>query len=153
MRIGLVGSLIVTALMVLPLPAAATGGLWCNADDGNLTFAARTGLSDGINGGFLNFAADLQIKLAGVPSDLRSLHFDQAAISQRWLDVKDFKLRLYRERDSGPSAYAVLVVLTTAVSEGAYRGHYELSIFAMKSADDPRGQSWEKQGVVACSAG
>jgi hypothetical protein len=107
-------------------------------------------LSGGINGGFLNFTADLQIKLGNVPIDFQSLHFDEAGASQRWLDDKDFRLRLYRERQ-GPSGYVVLVVSTKAISEGQYQGRYELTVYAMQSASDPKGRSWEKRGEITCS--
>ena len=108
--------MVLTVLMGVQ-PALATGTLWCEADDQVLTFRARSGLSRGINGGFLNFTADLQVKL-DVPPDFRQLQLDQSSLSQRWLDNKQLKLRLYRERAAGPAGYLVLVVETDAAEEG-----------------------------------
>jgi len=69
MRAGLAIGLLAATLMTNIRPSPATGGLWCKAEDKSLTFNAQAGLSGGINGGFLNFTADLQIKLGDVPID------------------------------------------------------------------------------------
>jgi hypothetical protein len=131
-------------------PALATGALWCEAEDQVLTFRARSGVSRGINGGFLKFTADLQVKLGDVPADFRQLQFDESSLSHRWLDRKQLKLRLHRERAAGPAGYLVFVVETDAVEEGQYRGGYELTVF--DTANDGRGRSWEVRGAVSCSA-
>jgi hypothetical protein len=152
MRKAMTIGFVVAALIADVRASGATGGLWCNAADESLTFALRAGLSHGINGGFLDFKADLQVKIGGIPIDFRNLQFDEAAVSQRWLDDKDFKLRLYRERETGPAGYLVLVVITKAVEEGQYRGQYELTVYTMQSADDSPGRTWEERGEIACSA-
>lgn len=125
--------------------------MWCNTDDAAITFAMRSGVSRGISGGFLNFTADLAIKLADVPADFAKLHFDEAAVTQHWLDGKEFRLELARERESGPSGYMLFDVLTKLVSEGQYRGRYTLRVFA-QSAGDPQGRDWKTSGPIACSS-
>ncbi len=109
-------------------------------------------MSNGVNSGFLNFTADLAVKLADVPSDFRTLHFTEAAVSQRWLDGKEFKLRLYRARNKGPSGDLVLVILTNAVEERQYCGRYDLTINAARSATGSQSQNWEGTGDITCSA-
>src|SRR5262249_10920284 len=140
---------LIVGLLITIRPALATGTLWCEADDQVLTFRARSGLSRGINGSFLDFTADLQVKLDGVPPDFRQLQLDEAGLSHRWLDNKQLKLRLDRERAAGPGGYLVLVVATDAVEEGQYRGRYELTAF--DTANDGRGRTWEARGNVSCS--
>lgn len=136
MRKGLAGGLILATLIAGTSSAAASGAVWCNVDDEAVTFAMRSGVSRGISGGFLNFTADLTIKLAGVPSDFQNSHFNEAAITQHWLDEEEFRLELAHERAVGPSGYIAFDVRTQLVSEGQYRGHYKLRVFA-QSEDYP----------------
>jgi len=144
--------LILAALVAAVVPARATGGVWCNAEDASVRFAMRSGLSHGINGGFLSFQADLDVKLKAVPEDFLHLHFDDAGVSQRWLDDKVFKLRIFRERETGPSGDLVFLVETTRIREGEYRGRYELTIGSMQSAQDYKGTQWHARGKVSCSS-
>ena len=140
------------AFLATPGPAVATGGLWCNADDATLTLAVQSGLGHGIDQGFLRFSADLQIKLDGVPADFRKLHLGKDGISQSWLDNDEFKLRLYRQRERGPSGYVVIDLATKAAAEGDYRGRYTLTVFAMEASTASKPKSWEQSGAVTCSA-
>ena len=149
MRTGLFLGLIIALLMANTRISAATGGFWCQAEDKSLRFTVHAGLSHGIGGGFLRFSGDLEIRLSGIPDDFRKLHFDETAVSQWWLDDKDFKLRLYRERETGPSGYVVLVILTKAISEGDYHGEYGLSVYSMQFTD-AAGKNWEERGGMAC---
>jgi hypothetical protein len=143
--------LFVSFLLATLTPAHASGAVWCNAEDASLTFAMRSGLSRGIAGGFLNFEADLTVKLKGVPEDFRQLPFEEAAVSQRWLDDKAFKLWLVRERDGAPGGYLVLVVETTRIAEGDYRGRYDLTVSAMASDRDYNSTQWAARGKVSCA--
>jgi hypothetical protein len=151
-RTALFAALFTAAVLAGVQADVASGAVWCNAHDETLTFALRAGLTNGPSGGFLNFTADLRVKLANVPNDFRTLHFSEAAVNQRWLDNKEFKLRLYRARNKGPSGDLVLVILTSAAEEGQYRGRYLLTVNAARSADGNRSQTWEKSGGVACAA-
>jgi hypothetical protein len=151
MRIALAVGLMIATLIANVRTSGATGGFWCKAEDASLTFTAQAGLSHGIDGGFLNFTADLQIKLSDVPTDFKSLHFDEAGVSQRWLDDKEFRLQLYRERQTGTSDYVVFVVSTKAISEGQYHGRYALTVYSMQSDSASKGRSRETRGEVVCS--
>jgi hypothetical protein len=142
--------IILAALMAATRPAAASGAVWCRADDAALTFAMRSGVSRGISGGFLNFTADLTIRLAGIPGDFRTLHFGGAGITQHWFDAKEFRLELARERATGPSGYVRFDVLTRLVSEGQFRGRYTLRVLAQLSGDS-EGRDWQISGPIACS--
>lgn len=75
MRIGFWAGLIPLTLIGGISSAAASGAVWCNVDDESVRFAVRSGVSRGISGGFLNFTADLTIKLAGVPGDFQNSRF------------------------------------------------------------------------------
>src|SRR5215207_8605684 len=75
-------------------PAAATGGLGCEAEDANLKFDVDTGVTRGMGGPFLNFHAALDIAMAGVPDDLRKLALDDA-MTHSWLDGKEVKLQFH----------------------------------------------------------
>src|SRR5690349_16243149 len=75
-------------------PAHATGGFGCEAADKNVKFETHAGLQRGGAGSILNFEAHLEILLKNTPPDFRELKLKGDALSQHWLDGKEFKLRL-----------------------------------------------------------
>ena len=134
------------ALFAAAAPAAASGGLWCDAEDQSLEFHAETGVSRGVGGGFFNLRGSLDIAKQGVPEDLRKLSLDNALVHS-WLDGDEAKLQFYFERQEGDFASVDFVVETKVIEEGAYAGEYLLTVFA-----SPHSEPLSVQGHVACGA-
>ena len=110
------------AVIAAAVPASASGGLWCDAEDQSLKFEASTGVTRG-TGAFFQFKGMLEVKLDGVPEDLRNLPLDGMLIHS-WLDADEAKLQFYFERRDGEFASVDLTVETERVEEGEYRGEY-----------------------------
>ena len=143
-------ALVLVAVIAGVTPAAATGGLGCEADDANVKFDVDSGVTRGMGGPFLNFRASLDVVVAGVPDDLRKLTLDDA-MTHSWLDGEEVKLQFYVERQEGDFASLDFVVETTMVEEGEYRGDYVLTVFAQfPPATDSEARS--VTGKVVCYA-
>ena len=134
------------ALIAAAAPAAASGGLWCDAKDQSLEFHVETGVSRGVGGGFFNLRGSLDIAIRGVPEDLRKLSLDNALVHS-WLDGDEAKLQFYFERAEGDFASVDFVVETRVIEEGAYAGEYLLTVFA-----SPHAEPLSAQGTVSCGA-
>lgn len=139
------------ALSDSSLPALASGGFWCDALDKNVKFHVTSGTQRGGAGALLNFKADLEILLKNVPPDFRKPDLS-SALTQHWIDGKDFKLRLYTERNEGLFGAVEFVVDTKVVDEGEYKGSYSLSVESMRSEKDSEAKRWKARGKIACSA-
>ncbi len=137
------------AVIAAAVPAAASGGLWCDAEDQSLKFEASTGVTRG-TGAFFQFKGTLDVKMAGVPDDLRNLPLDGMLIHS-WLDADEAKLQFYFERAEGEFASVDLTVETEGVEEGEYRGDYALTVFESR-AGEPELATWTAQGKVSCGA-
>lgn len=136
------------AVIAASVPAAASGGLGCEAEDANLRFSIDTAVSRGMGGAFFNLRASLDIAVEGVPDDLRKLTLDDA-LTHSWLDGDEVKLQFYVEREEGDFASVDFTVETRAAGEdGEHRGDYALTVFAAGSGGDP--QTLSAQGAVAC---
>jgi hypothetical protein len=130
-------------------PAAASGGLGCEAKDAHVDFNIDTAVTRGMGGPFFNFKAALAIALEGVPDDLRHLDFDDA-LTHSWLDGKAVKLQFYAERQEGDFASVGFVVETAMVEEGLYRGEYTLTVFAPESPAATETGELSATGAVVC---
>src|SRR3954469_12696105 len=111
-------------------PADASGGLFCNAEDGPLTFSVQAGLTRG-NGAFFNFRGELHARLAEAPAAFRDLKLVGRDLIQHWLDEREAKLLIYRERTAAPYGSVTLRVEARHADtdeEGSYQGSYVLTI-------------------------
>jgi hypothetical protein len=139
------------AVFAATLPAAASGGFSCLAGDQSLAFKAEAATSRGMGGVFLDFRASVAVKLDGVSDDLRSVTLD-GALTHSWIDGDEVKLQFYHERQVEPFGSLDLVVEAAAVDEGAYRGHYTLTIFDTPARDDADREMWTAEGYATCYA-
>jgi hypothetical protein len=148
----------VVALAVLTsagvAPAFASGGFWCSADDKSAKLSVQAGLTRG-SGAMFNFRGELKILLTTVPADFRTLKLDGRDLIQRWLDDRESKLLIYRERARAPFGSISLMIETKRADtddEGSYAGTYALTVSFMKSAKDAEATVVEARGDAACSA-
>lgn len=140
---------------VLPLlassPATASGGLWCDADDGPARIEIQGGVTHGMGGPLFNFAGTLAARDETLPADLRKTAFDRSHVPQYWLDGKELRLLLYRERAADrPHGYVELTIITHAIDESSYEGRYELKLFDADSSNE--GRTWKFEGKISCGA-
>jgi hypothetical protein len=143
--------IIVLAVLWIGLqPAGATGALSCSGDDRSLKFFAETALGRRIGAPFLNFRANIEVRMATIPPDFRLLELDGTAVVQSWLDRNELKLDLYRERESGTFGYIELAIQTKSNDEGTYVGSYVLTIHDTDVDLDVAPRTLEAHGDVTC---
>lgn len=140
-----------SALLSATLPAAATGGFSCLAGDQSLSFKAEAATSRGMGGVILDLRASIAVKLEGISDDLRKVALD-GALTHSWIDGDELKLQFYHERSVEPFGSLDLVVETAAVDEGAYRGHYALTIFDTPASEEADREMWTAEGYATCYA-
>jgi hypothetical protein len=144
-------TLVVLALLSAALTSAhASGGVSCEARDASVQFEAGGGVGRSVGGSLLNFTGEINVKLKGVPADFRELKLKDSDVSQRWMDGKEVRLQLYREREDGLFGYVNLEILTRRVEEGSYVGRYELTISNLESDKATEAKQIKARGKVMC---
>lgn len=135
-------------LAATPLSALATGGVWCDADDTNLAFHFSAASSRDGTGGWFNIAGSLKVKSSGaLPANLAEFKIGDTALSERWWDDKDVRLKIDQIGTEAQNFASVqLVVISKSVEEEDYRGTYDLRLTL------PDGTIHHENGAVACSA-
>jgi hypothetical protein len=140
------------ALLSAANVAAASGGLWCDVEDKAVRIAINSGVTRGMGGPIFNFAGKLEILDSSVTENLRKAEFDSAHVPQYWLDGKELRLLLYREREADkPFGSVELTILTKADDEGSYAGRYALQVYDNVDGS-PEGKSWNFEGEISCGA-
>lgn len=138
--------------VLLPLaasPAMASGGLWCGADDGPARIQIQGGVTHGMGGPLFSFDGTLAARDESIPADLRKITFDRSHVPQYWLDGKELRLLLYRERAADKAhGYVELTILTQAIDESSYEGRYELEVFDADATSE--GKRWDYAGKIVC---
>ena len=144
--------LALTAITIGCEPAHASGGIGCEGADEALKFSVESGMTRGGGGGFFNFRAELDVLVPSTPEDFRKLQLDSADLMHHWVDDRELKLLLYRERTDGPFGWVRLLIETRRVDEGAYAGSYRLTIGSMESEQASEPTMREARGEVTCFA-
>lgn len=142
------------ALVIMSLPAAATGGFSCTIDDANLRLEAGAATGRGMGAPIIELTAKADIKLEGTPADFATLDLDKALV-HHWLAYPDLRLHFYHERTgTQPHASVEIIIQTTSAAsdEVSYEGQYSLEIF---QAAPPAGMVTEDgmtkaSGKVVC---
>ena len=145
----------VSFLLLYTASAHASASLSCEAGDKAVNLALEAGLSRGLGDDFFSFKGELDILAPGVPKDFRKVAFENDHLTQRWLDNRNLKLRIYRERTGEPHGYVDIVIEAWPRKESddiAFRGGYVLTIFDIPKAGAD-GKTTVLKGRIACSAG
>jgi hypothetical protein len=136
------------------MPARASAGISCRAQDGSATFGMQAAFTRGLGGGMINFGAELNVLLKNAPQDFRALRFEQKNVSQAWWYGPDFKLQLYRERAEGLPFGSVNLVVEAKEGkgdgEGTYRGAYRLEISFKGNKEEAEAKTLTARGKVEC---
>lgn len=138
-------------LLSVTSQASASGGVWCDSDDGSARIEVRGGVTHGMGGPLFSFDGTVDARDESIPDDLRKTRFERSQVSQYWLDGKELRLLLYRERAADKAhGYVELTILTRAIDESSYEGRYELQVFDADSSSE--GKTWTYDGKISCGA-
>jgi len=142
--------LTVAALVAGVAPALASGGASCANDGGDVAIDLSAGITHGMGGPVFSLTATLDAK-ADAADDLRKASFGKENLAQYWLDDKEMKFLLYRERDGdGAFGSVELLVVTKPVGDDVgYDGSYKLTLSDMTDGGD--GKTTTLEGKVTCS--
>ena len=130
--------------------ALASGGISCEtaSKPANITF--QGGVTRGMGAPIYSFEGSFRTANKAVAQDLRALSFTREHLAQYWLDGKELRLVLYREREGDkPHGYVEITVLTKAAGdEGTYKGKFSATVF--DATTDPDGRRTELAGRISC---
>jgi hypothetical protein len=132
--------------------ASASGGIDCGAKDRKLEFNLHAGVTRGMGSPIFAFQGKVDIKDKSIAADLRKTSFSMDHVAQYWVDGKDLRLLLYREREGNkPHGYVELVIYTkSAGDEIGYDGTYELTVYdGVGENAEPKEAKFK--GKVGCS--
>jgi len=136
------------------MPAQASAGISCRAEDGSARFGVQAAFTRGLGGGMINFGAELNVLLKNAPQDFRALKLERKDVSQVWWYGPDFKLQLYRERAEGLPFGSVNLVVEAKEGkgngEGTYRGAYRLEISFKSRKEEAEAKTLTARGKVEC---
>jgi hypothetical protein len=136
--------------------AQASAGFSCSIEDKALKLGVEGAFSRGVGEGVINFGGKLEVLAKATPEDFRNVDLERENLTQTWINGRDFKLRMYRERTgSAPHGYVELVVETRQSSrdELEYAGSYVLTVHHLASEQDGEGKTVTVRGKARCSAG
>jgi hypothetical protein len=130
-------------------PALASGGLSCEAKGRNASLRFDGGVTRGMGGPLFSFSGRVQIATKAVEADLRKVSLGLGNVAQYWLDAKELRLVLYREREGDqPHGYVEIIVLATGGGdEGTYRGTFALTAY---DTSGNRERTHAAEGRVTC---
>ncbi len=143
-------------LIFASAPAFASASLSCEASDKTVKLNLEAGLSRGAGDDFFSFKGELEILAPGTPKDFRKMEFSKESLTQRWLDSRNLKLKLYREREGEPHGSVDVVIEAWPRKDSddiEFRGGYVLTILDMGVKKDGEGKTTVLKGRVTCSAG
>lgn len=133
--------------LALPMSASASGGVWCKAEDGNLSFDFSAGQSRDGGGGWFGIQGKVVSKVEKLPADLAEFSIGDASLTQRWLDRDSVRLQVEKYGDESQNYASVrLTIVAVALEELTYKGPYLLRIVL------PDGSDITRDGSVSCSA-
>ena len=136
--------------------ALASGGLDCSAEDKAVKLSVGSGVTHGMGGPTFNFHGELELRSKSVAEDLRKLTFDDTNRPQYWLDGKELRLLLYKEREAEKKFGSVEVEIRTKAvgepDEGTYNGSYKIAVYDGGEDGSGEGESATFTGKVSCFA-
>lgn len=149
-------SIAILGIALSARPASATESVECSFDDKSAKVVIQAAVGSA-GGGVANFGGEVEIKLKGVPDDLRKVTLERDHLTQVWFDGPELRLRTYRERaDDRPHGYVEIAIVTRRKGkseESPYVGAYDLTVHHMTKDEGGEGKTAKARGKVECSAG
>lgn len=132
-------------------PALASGGASCTNDGGPATIELSAGITHGMGSPVFSLTATVDAKDAAAAADLKKSTFEKGHLAQYWLDDKEMKFLLYREREgAGEFGSVELVIVTKPVGDDVgYDGTYKLTLSDMTGGGE--GKNAVLEGKITCS--
>lgn len=132
--------------------AQASGGISCTQASGEHVVDIGAGVTHGMGGPVFELAGHIEVADPSAAPDLARTTFTREHLAQYWLDGRELRLLLYREREGdAPHGYAELTILTEADDdEETYAGTYALTLFDTVDGES-EGRTLEYAGAVSCS--
>lgn len=131
--------------------AWASGGASCSNDGGDAAINLEAGITRGMGGPIFALTGSADVSAADVAEDLRKTAFEREHAAQYWLDGKELRLLLYRERPAEKEhGYVELEIRTQAdpEDESTYAGTYALKFWDTAGGGDPKDKVIE--GKITC---
>jgi hypothetical protein len=140
----------VLTILASAAPALASGGASCANDGGDVAIDLSAGITHGMGGPVFSLTATVDAKVEAA-ADLRKGSFAKENLAQYWLDDKEMKFLLYRERDgAGEFGSVELLIVTKPVGDDVgYDGTYKLTLTDMTGGGE--GKNTTLEGKVTCS--
>jgi len=140
----------VVAILISAVPALASGGASCANDGGDVAIDFSAGITHGMGGPVFSLTATVDAK-AEAADDLKKGSFAKENLAQYWLDDKEMKFLLYREREgAGEFGSVELLIVTKPVGDDiGYDGTYKLTLSDMTGGGE--GKNTALEGKVVCS--
>lgn len=128
-------------------PACASGGVWCDVDDGAVTFSVHAATTRG-SGAVFDLEGKVELKGTNASGEWANTAFSRNDLAQFWFDGSELRLLLYKENTGEPfSDLTVEIRASSGDDEDGYDGRYSLRVYR---ADDAG--TVELEGEVSCSA-
>jgi hypothetical protein len=121
------------------VPAVASGGLSCEANDSAAKLSVESGISNA-GGGLFQLSGRLQLSNGAIARDLRDVSFERADATQFSYDGSTLRLVLYRERHTGEHATIKVSIDTKHTAGGGeyeLAGTYEVAIHDYGASQEP----------------
>lgn len=146
---------LVAPLLAIAISSAnASGGIACDIEDTSVRLNVRAGVTHGMGSPTFNFKGDLTVRNDKIAEDLRRVTFDDGDRPQYWLDDKELRLVLYKERVADKAFGSVELIIRTAADDdgGSFAGTYKLSIADATASTGSDSKTIGYTGAVTCFA-
>ncbi len=139
----LLAALFVTAAC----PAYASGGAWCDVDDGAVTLSVHAALTRG-SGAVFDFEGKVGLKGTNASGEWANTAFVKDDLAQFWFDGTELRFLLYKENTGEPfSDLTVEIRASSREEEDSYAGTYSVRIYRADTAE-----TVDLAGEITCSA-
>lgn len=130
--------------------AQASGGIGCEGRAGKTKFSIQSGVTRGMGSPVFQFAGTIETTEKAIQPDLRKVRLNDDQLAQYWLDGKELRMVLYKERATGDHGYVELTMLTKSVGEGSYAGRFDILYYETKGDASGEGKTLKAAGKVSC---
>lgn len=140
---------VLSTLVFAPVPALASGALWCNVDDANLKLDVESGVTHGLGSPLFNFKAAAEIRDKRVLPEFKTLDLGSKLVHS-WVSGET-KLYFYHEVEKESAIYSLDLTVESKPmpdSDGEEVGTYKLIAYG-PAAQGEDGRI-ELTGPISC---
>ncbi|HEX2555918.1 MAG TPA: hypothetical protein VHL98_19635 [Microvirga sp.] len=153
MRAAVAPAAILVALVAGAAPAGATATLSCEVDDKAVKLDVQASVAHGMGEALSGFRGEIGVRLKGAPADFGTLVLEPEHLTHSWINGREVRLRLYRERGEGAHGAVELVLETRAAGgDTSFVGRYVLTVDHLRPGASEVA-TLKAQGRATCSLG